>query len=49
MRNLYDHLRPVVICFMACVTLYLCVVQVCKTFVAVEGIHKGIIGIKAKS
>ena len=48
MKSLYDHLVPVVMCFMVCLTLYLCVDKICKTRVAVEGIHKGIIGVKAK-
>ena len=48
MKSLYDHLVPVAMCFMVCLTLYLCVDKICKTRVAVEGIHKGIIGVKAK-
>lgn len=46
MKTHYDHIKPVVICFLCCLTVYLSVRHICKTCLAVEAIHHGMLTIR---
>jgi len=41
MKILFDHIRPVIITAMICLTAYLCVREICFSMVAINGLLVG--------